>query len=378
MDRLTSVTGYKANTYTYDEVGNRKSQIKSGSTETYNYSGSSNQLVSVGGSSISYNANGQTQSKLGSSFIYNDENRLSQHTKSGQSTTYSYNAFGQRANKTNSTSTTRFFYDEAGKLIAEYSVDDNKWKEYIYLHGQVVGFAVNGALYYVHNDHLGRAERITNASKSTVWRANNHDFDRVVAQDSIGGYNLGFPGQYYDSEKDSYYNYFRDYDPKMGRYIQSDPIGLAGGINTYGYVGGNPVGYMDPLGLAEIPTECVCHNSKSPTKVDSVDVDFHNITEQQAHELNRDANNTLSLKVGAYSTAVAGYVGYFHRPAGYGLEVIGLGASYFASPSQVYSSGMSRVTYNISHEHHKFSVTQLTDKDGNLLNQTMQTNCGGY
>jgi RHS repeat-associated protein len=61
--------------------------------------------------------------------------------------------------------------------------------------------------------------------------------------------NLRFPGQLFDGETGLHYNYFRDYDPSIGRYVESDPIGLAAGPNTYAYAGANPLNASDATGL---------------------------------------------------------------------------------------------------------------------------------
>jgi len=67
-------------------------------------------------------------------------------------------------------------------------------------------------------------------------------------------YNLRFPGQYYDAETGLNQNYFRDYDPIVGRYVESDPIGLRGGVNTYAYVRNNRLSLSDRYGL--LPGDC--------------------------------------------------------------------------------------------------------------------------
>jgi RHS repeat-associated protein len=117
--------------------------------------------------------------------------------------------------------------------------------------------------YYIHADHLGSPRTITRASDNVkVWEWKNDDaFGNNAADENPNGansvngaaaaftYNLRFPGQYFDKETNTNYNYFRDYDPTTGRYVQSDPIGLKGGINTFGYVTQQPTRYIDPEGL---------------------------------------------------------------------------------------------------------------------------------
>src|SRR5262249_37820683 len=115
--------------------------------------------------------------------------------------------------------------------------------------------AAGAQMYFIYPDHLNTPRSVTNFANQTVWSwINDEPFGNGTANDNPSGlgafaFNLWFPGQYFDKETNLHYNYFRDYDPAIGRYIQSDPIGLRGGINTYGYVGADPLGSIDSEGL---------------------------------------------------------------------------------------------------------------------------------
>ncbi len=109
--------------------------------------------------------------------------------------------------------------------------------------------------YNIHTDQLNTPRAISDSTNKVVWRWDSDPFGTTAANDDpdLDGvkftYNLRFPGQYYDGETGLHYNYFRDYDPETGRYVESDPIGLIGGFNTYSYVIDNPLGRFDLLGL---------------------------------------------------------------------------------------------------------------------------------
>jgi RHS repeat-associated protein len=113
---------------------------------------------------------------------------------------------------------------------------------------------------YVHTDALGTPLRVTDKTGAVVWTAAYDPFGAAIVSDDPDGdgvhqkLNLRLPGQYFDAETELHYNYFRDYDPTLGRYLESDPIGLSGGVNTYAYVRGNPIILIDSLGLSNYLT----------------------------------------------------------------------------------------------------------------------------
>ncbi|MGJ7528066.1 RHS repeat-associated core domain-containing protein [Variovorax sp. GB1P17] len=301
-----AVNGLSTNrTYT---VGASSNQL-TGFTQSIN--GASNTSVTYG-----YNANGDLVSDGLRSYTYDAEGRLGASTTGATdvspTTRYAHNALGQRVFKTEplyppnqgntadpgfmqsliafftklwSPSTSQaeqlgyaYVYDEQGTLIAEVGsggTNSAGQSQYIYLstaNGPMPIVAiVNGNTFAVHSDHLNTPRKLTNADGQAVWQWSYSAFGEdkpTLARNRFANpettpnpgstnlsevkFNLRYPGQYADEESGLFYNYFRSYDARTGRYSQPDPIGLDGGWSRFGYVNANPLSLADSYGLATL------------------------------------------------------------------------------------------------------------------------------
>ncbi|MFT3664265.1 RHS repeat domain-containing protein [Piscinibacter sp.] len=267
LGRLTGITTASASwSIGYDANGNRTGLTLNGTTSAYTTASTSNRLTSTTNParSFGYDNAGNTVSDTYTA-TYNLAGRMATLLKAGTTSTYSVDGFGRRVRKFDSTgaaSTVLFVYDQQGQLLGEYNSNGTAIREYVWLGNVPLAVftpdpanAANPPLvYYIHTDHLATPRIVLNTAGQQRWSWLAEPFGTTAPNanpQSLGAFAffLRHPGQYADSESGLFYNYFRDYDASTGRYAQSDPIGLVGGINTYAYVSASPAASVDPLGL---------------------------------------------------------------------------------------------------------------------------------
>ncbi|MDZ7662429.1 RHS repeat-associated core domain-containing protein [Thiohalophilus sp.] len=243
-NRLQRITGNNAVTYEYDANGSILTKTVNGRTRTYSYN-TANRLARVDNQVLyDYNALGQRVSKRFLTPAQGKGNRKGKGKGKGHS------AAGFKHGHTR-----LFAYNEAGQIIGVYNHKGRLKEELIYFNGvPIASVREEDAIYYVHTDHLGTPRIVTSEANDVVWRWDSDPFGQTQPVSEGWGdeefvFNLRFPGQYYDHETGLHYNYYRYYDPSTGRYMTSDPIGLEGGLNTYGYAMHNPNKYFDLYGL---------------------------------------------------------------------------------------------------------------------------------
>jgi RHS repeat-associated protein len=267
LGRLTQFkdgpTGMVIDGYGYDKTGNRISQTSAAGTTTYTYPATSHRLSSVGAIPRSYDAAGNNIKVAGSAkeFLHDDTGRLSSIKVSGATTrNYRYNAKGERVRSFLSTSNTYTLYDEAGHWLGDYGANGVPIQQAIWMDDLPVGLrtSATGNLTYVEPDHLGSPRVVIDpVANNAIWKwdLKGEAFGSTAPEQDPDGngtsfvLDMRFPGQRYDSVSGLNYNYFRDYDPSLGRYSQADPLGLNSGFSAYSYVDSDPLSYIDAYGL---------------------------------------------------------------------------------------------------------------------------------
>ncbi|WP_170157861.1 RHS repeat domain-containing protein [Litoreibacter meonggei] len=267
---LASAVGdYGTLDYSYDLVGNRISRMAAGVTDSYSYGATNNRLDSVSRASaavrtFTHDAAGNVtyddRSGTGYGYDYDAAGRMDTFSIFGVAQEeYQYDAVGQQVVRrlTQDGVEHHSFFGPGGQRISEYEVPigtktKTLLREYVWLGDIPVAVIENSQVYYVRADHIGKPIFATDSLGAKVWEATYLPFGGVHTSTGTP-MNLRFPGQWFQSESGLHQNWMRDYDPTLGRYIQSDPLGLVDGSSVYGYAMQNPGRYADPSGEQSSP-----------------------------------------------------------------------------------------------------------------------------
>jgi RHS repeat-associated protein len=249
-----------AHTYTYDSTGNRLTW-DSGSTvkRRFTYAPDSHHLLMADTVLREYDAAGNTTRIGEREFEYDAAGRMSQVKVNGiVEMHYAYSALGQQVARFIAGQTTVALHDEAGHWIGDYDASGRPIRQFVWLDDMPLAAIDGDAIRDIQTDQIGAPRVVIDrATNKAIWAWSIHReaFGTEAPDDDPDKdgtkyvLDMRFPGQRYDAATGLFQNGWRDYDPTSGRYIQSDPIGLAGGISTYAYAGSNPYSRIDPSGL---------------------------------------------------------------------------------------------------------------------------------
>ncbi|SFQ19572.1 RHS repeat-associated core domain-containing protein [Ralstonia sp. NFACC01] len=251
-------------TYTYDTVGRRiqmggslANMALPNATTGATYD-ANNRLASWQGVNLTYDNNGNLLSDGSLSYAWDSRNRLS--SLSGAATaSFTYDAIGRRSGKTVGSTEIGLFYD-GQNVVQELSGSSPSANLLTGGIDEVFSRtdALMGTRHFV-TDALGSTMALTDDGGSIKTTYAYEPFGAATASGEVSNNAIQYTGRENDGTGLYYYR-ARYYHPRFMRFISSDPIGFAGGINTYAYVGGSPIGSIDPSGLSTIGYDGNSHN----------------------------------------------------------------------------------------------------------------------
>gem|GEM_PF-4106923 len=218
-------------------------------SEAYSTANSVNQYPIVGGVAQSYGTDGALTGDGTWTFGYNTENMLVSASKSGTSVAYSYDPLMRQGQKTVGSAKTNYYYGGWQRLADYDGVAGTLLQRYVYGTGVdeiLLQVTTAGVKTYFHANHQGSVIATTDSSGSVV---NRFKYGPFGESPSMAGTTHGYTGQRFDSDTGLYYYKARYYSPKLGRFLQPDPIEFSGGINFYAYTKNTPLAMVDIMGL---------------------------------------------------------------------------------------------------------------------------------
>jgi RHS repeat-associated protein len=241
--------------YTYDAAGNRSGETMNGSALDFN-ANNLNEYTGAGASSYQYDEDGNLISGGGWTYAYDDDNRLISAVNSADTWTYQYDALGNRTSATHNGTVTQYLNDPSGlgSVEAEFNGSGQLIAHYTFGPDLASAVPASGTPAYYHFDAAGNTAQMTTSSGTVVNSYSYLPFGEKVT--SVAGVSNPFTyvAQFgvMDEGSGLYFMRNRWYNPTLGRFNQTDPIGLTGDVNLYRYAANNPLTFVDPNGTKSL------------------------------------------------------------------------------------------------------------------------------